>query len=262
MPVTVTTPTTIIVSDSAARGPVGPQGPIGLIGAMFFYTFDANTSTDVAPANGHFHCDHPDDQESLTKLWLSNYDLANANIGGAIVSIFNSDSTPKGHLSIRGRDPGHERILTAVNDITLKEGYFEIDVDVVAYSVSDLIDNLDTTGFNFSVTGNTGGDVTAAYAQANAAYIQANTARNTSNNAYGQANTARTTANDAYGVANSAYVQANAAYNAANSISWVSVPGSKTAVGTAGDAAYDITGVLYVCVATNTWAQFTGVLDW
>lgn len=63
----------------------------------------------------------------------------------------------------------------------------------------------------------------AAYLQANTAratgndaYAQANTARDTANDAYAQANTARTTANDAYAQANAGYSQANAAYGQAN----------------------------------------------
>jgi hypothetical protein len=80
--------------------------------------------------------------------------------------------------------------------------------------------------------------------------------------AYNQANTARTQANTAYGQANSAYGQANAAYNAANSISWVSVPASNTSVGTAGQAAYDSNGDLYICFSTNAWSKISGNTIW
>ena len=54
------------------------------------------------------------------------------------------------------------------------------------------------------------------YDQANAARLQANTARTTANDAYGQANTAGTNALNAYGQANAAYGQANSARNQAN----------------------------------------------
>jgi hypothetical protein len=63
------------------------------------------------------------------------------------------------------------------------------------------------------ITLSTGTDISR---QANDAFAQANTARNTANDAYGQANTARTQANTAYGQANLAYTQANNAFAAAN----------------------------------------------
>jgi hypothetical protein len=59
-------------------------------------------------------------------------------------------------------------------------------------------------------------NLTIANDQANAAYLQANTARTTGNDAYAQANTARDTANGAYAQANGAYSQANGAYAQAN----------------------------------------------
>jgi len=59
-------------------------------------------------------------------------------------------------------------------------------------------------------------NLTIANDQANAAYLQANTARATGNDAYAQANTARDTANGAYAQANGAYAQANGAYAQAN----------------------------------------------
>ena len=286
MPVTVTTPTTIIVQDSAARGPIGntpnisigtvttlsynasatvtasgnasnailnfgiPQGDPGtsIIGAMFYYTFNANANNDVLPDINVFHCDKPTDQANITKYWFNNLDHANANIGGAIQTIFNTNSTPKGYISARGAGSGHERVISAVNTITPKSGYFELDVTTVAASIDDSIDNGDLTGFNFSVTGNV--DTGAAVA-----YNQANAARNQANTSYGQANAS-------YTQANSAYAQANAAYNAANSISWVTVPGTNTSVGVAGQAAYESTGNLYICVAENVWSKFIGTTSW
>ena len=48
----------------------------------------------------------------------------------------------------------------------------------------------------------------------------------------------------------------------ANTVVWSAVPASNTSTGTAGQAAYDSGGNLYVCVATDTWAKFTGTLSW
>ena len=42
---------------------------------------------------------------------------------------------------------------------------------------------------------------------------------------------------------------------------WTDPPVSNTSVGTPGQAAFD-SGNLYVCVATNTWARFTGTTSW
>lgn len=50
--------------------------------------------------------------------------------------------------------------------------------------------------------------------------------------------------------------------SALNAVVWVTAPISNTAVGNAGQAAYDVGGNLYVCVATNTWAKFAGTTSW
>jgi hypothetical protein len=54
----------------------------------------------------------------------------------------------------------------------------------------------------------------------------------------------------------------NTAFTGSASISWVSAPASNIASGTAGQAAYDANGDLYICVASNTWSKFTGTLIW
>lgn len=43
---------------------------------------------------------------------------------------------------------------------------------------------------------------------------------------------------------------------------WTTAPVSNTSAGTAGQAAYDSGGNLFVCVATNTWAKFAGTTSW
>lgn len=45
-------------------------------------------------------------------------------------------------------------------------------------------------------------------------------------------------------------------------IVWTTAPVSNTSAGTAGQAAYDSGGNLFVCVATNTWAKFAGTTSW
>lgn len=45
-------------------------------------------------------------------------------------------------------------------------------------------------------------------------------------------------------------------------VQWTTAPISNTSNGTAGQAAYDSGGNLYVCVSANTWAKFTGTLSW
>lgn len=45
-------------------------------------------------------------------------------------------------------------------------------------------------------------------------------------------------------------------------IVWVTAPTANNDPGTAGDAAYDIGGNLYICVDTNTWAKFSGTTSW
>jgi hypothetical protein len=47
-----------------------------------------------------------------------------------------------------------------------------------------------------------------------------------------------------------------------NVAKWVTAPATNTSAGTAGQAAYDNGGNLYVCVATNTWTKFNGNLSW
>lgn len=43
---------------------------------------------------------------------------------------------------------------------------------------------------------------------------------------------------------------------------WTTPPVSNTSAGTAGQAAYDTGGNLFVCVSTNTWAKFSGTTSW
>jgi hypothetical protein len=43
---------------------------------------------------------------------------------------------------------------------------------------------------------------------------------------------------------------------------WTTAPVANTSAGTAGQAAYDSGGNLYVCVATNTWSKFSGTTSW
>jgi hypothetical protein len=48
----------------------------------------------------------------------------------------------------------------------------------------------------------------------------------------------------------------------ANTVVWSTAPVANTSAGTAGEAAYDTGGNLYVCVSANTWAKFTGTTSW
>jgi hypothetical protein len=45
-------------------------------------------------------------------------------------------------------------------------------------------------------------------------------------------------------------------------VSWVTAPVANTSPGTAGQAAYDVGGNLYICVTANTWSKFTGTTSW
>jgi hypothetical protein len=55
---------------------------------------------------------------------------------------------------------------------------------------------------------------------------------------------------------------ANGSAAFANFVEWTTAPVANTSAGTAGQAAYDSGGNLYVCVSTNTWAKFTGTTSW
>ena len=48
----------------------------------------------------------------------------------------------------------------------------------------------------------------------------------------------------------------------ANTVIWTTAPTANTDPGTAGQAAYDTGGNLYVCVTTNTWSKFSGTTSW
>lgn len=43
---------------------------------------------------------------------------------------------------------------------------------------------------------------------------------------------------------------------------WVTAPVANNSSGTAGQTAYDSGGNFYICVATDTWAKFTGTTSW
>ena len=70
------------------------------------------------------------------------------------------------------------------------------------YYFEDLRAGLATTNTTFGTVNTSLGTINTSY---QAAYAQANTARNTANSAYGQANTATTNAGNAYDTANSAF---------------------------------------------------------
>ena len=48
----------------------------------------------------------------------------------------------------------------------------------------------------------------------------------------------------------------------ANTVVWTTAPVANNSAGTPGQIAYDTSGNLYVCVATDTWAKFTGSTSW
>jgi hypothetical protein len=56
------------------------------------------------------------------------------------------------------------------------------------------------------------------------------------------------------------FANGNAAFS--NLVQWTAAPVANTSAGTAGQAAYDAGGNLYVCVTANTWAKFTGTTSW
>jgi hypothetical protein len=47
-----------------------------------------------------------------------------------------------------------------------------------------------------------------------------------------------------------------------NLVQWTTAPIANTSAGSAGEAAYDSGGNLYVCVLANTWAKFSGTTSW
>jgi len=55
---------------------------------------------------------------------------------------------------------------------------------------------------------------------------------------------------------------ANGSAAFSNMVEWTASPIANTSAGTAGQAAYDAGGNLYVCVATNTWSKFSGTTSW
>ena len=56
--------------------------------------------------------------------------------------------------------------------------------------------------------------------------------------------------------------EGNVGATGAAGIIWATAPTANTDPGTAGEAAYDIGGNLYICVDANTWAKFSGTTSW
>ena len=56
--------------------------------------------------------------------------------------------------------------------------------------------------------------------------------------------------------------QGDAGATGPSGIVWVTAPTANTDPGTAGQAAYDVGGNLYICVDTDTWAKFSGTTSW
>jgi len=55
---------------------------------------------------------------------------------------------------------------------------------------------------------------------------------------------------------------ANGSAAFSNTVVWTTAPIANTSAGTAGQAAYDVGGNLYICVSTNSWSKFTGTTSW
>ena len=71
-------------------------------------------------------------------------------------------------------------------------------------------------------------------------------------------------ANDVFHLtrANSAIKFSDDSIQGSAGVVWTTAPLANTSAGTAGEAAYDAGGNLYVCVTTNTWAKFAGTTSW
>lgn len=66
----------------------------------------------------------------------------------------------------------------------------------------------------------------------------------------------------ATGSAGATGLQGDVGATGISGIIWVTAPTSNIDPGTAGQAAYDVGGNLYICVDTNTWAKFSGTTSW
>ncbi len=99
-------------------------------------------------------------------------------------------------------------------------------------------------------TGNIGGDILiAGGASTNVSPVTGNV-EITGGNVIVKAWTFDDTGNLTFGVGNEPVIK------------WSTAPVSNTSEGYAGQAAYDSGGNLFVCVATNTWAKFSGTTSW
>jgi hypothetical protein len=104
-------------------------------------------------------------------------------------------------------------------------------------------------GGNVIITGGTGGDGLSTYGSVSIASGASTWAFDNTGNLTLPGNTV-------------AINFANGSAALSNLVQWTTAPTANTDPGTAGQAAYDSGGNLYVCVTTNTWAKFAGTTSW
>lgn len=223
--------------DTGAAGATGPTGPAGVATLPFG---NGNSNFDVAAANGNVTI-----TSNGTYTWtfadngylnvpLANFTTANTSIIASthniefITGANNYAFKYNGNLVL----PGNSRIQTMGNSVDIYAG----NAGYVSLSSNNDMTYVSVDDSNAIITTNASG---TAYSWSffNDGNLQLPGNTLTINYANGSS---------AFG----------------NMVSWTTAPGSNTATGNAGEAAYDSGGNLYVCVAANTWAKFTGTTSW
>ena len=255
----------------------------GLFGGNAFFTFDETTGTLGSP------------NITAQNAIISN-DLTTANLD--VNGVLNAPNLSIGNIIANGNISankfiGDGSLLTGITATAAGAGpnnSIQYNVDGVFVGSANLTfssDTLNTTSIttgNLSVTGNAniqnivmagnisgGNRISANFLAGNGANItNVNAATANVANVANLAN-AIAVAN-VVGIGNIAVLSldgnsgnvlyGNGHFANAQAIFWTNQPSANNSAGVAGQAAYDTGGNLFVCVAANTWAKFTGTTSW
>lgn len=118
------------VGQVGATGSTGPVGATGVVSG-FTYLYGGDTLSDTDPTSGMFTTDAAA-FASITKVRIDVLDINTQNRSAIFDLIDASAVSPKGYLYIHRNDGGYQMNVIAVDDVTNRTGWYELDVTPVS----------------------------------------------------------------------------------------------------------------------------------
>ena len=241
-------PSTLVIADSAMRGPTGATGPTGPTGA-----------TGATGAAGDRYRTNSNSTIQLSYGYKTLQVEPNlAYTVGQHVTASNSESHYF-HGPVSQYYPTNGTLIVFASEWNFPapdpDTYSKWDINLAGIPGSD--------GANGSSANIQVGNVVTGAEGSNVTITNVGNSTNVILNfSIPRGNTGNSDFGPAYNQANAAYAQANAAYNAANLIAWTTPPLSNVGIGSVGQAAYDANGDLYICFSANAWSKIAGNNVW